>query len=70
MKESNVTILKVTISTLLAQEEEPTDGGVTKDSKGTKIPNENVANKIDLPMIFHPEVLRQCEKTEGKYKNS
>jgi hypothetical protein len=52
-----LTILKISVATLRAKNEEAPHGNVAGYRGRTQKPDQGVSEKIDLAMIFHPEIL-------------
>ena len=52
-----LTAFKVAEATLRTKDEETTDGGVGKHSSGAEIPDQWVAQQVNLTVILDPEIL-------------
>jgi hypothetical protein len=52
-----LTILKISVAPLRAKNEEAPHGNVAGYCSGTQKPDQGVPEKIDLAMIFYPEIL-------------
>lgn len=57
-----LTILKVSESALRTQNEEPSTGNICKNGGRAKVPNQWVADEVDLTVIFDPEVLERSDE--------
>ena len=51
------TVLEISVAALRTKDEETTDGGVGKHSSGAEIPDQWVAQKVNLTVILDPEIL-------------
>lgn len=53
------TIVEVSVSALCPKDEEPTDAHIGNYCEATQPPDHGIACKINLAMIFDPEVLSE-----------
>lgn len=52
-----LTVLEVAESTLRTEDQKPADGYVAEYRSGTEPPNHRIAQKVDLAIVFDPEIL-------------
>jgi len=58
-KDKERTVFKVPEASLGPEDQKTTGTGIQNYSQGTKIPDEWVANEVNLVMIFNPKVLQK-----------
>jgi hypothetical protein len=52
------TIVEITESSLLAQDQETPNPGVDRNSESAQVPDERIADQVNLPVVLDPEVLQ------------
>jgi hypothetical protein len=57
LMKGRLTVMEILVSSFIANDKKTTDGDIERDRCGTDPPGESVSDKINMSMIFDPEVL-------------